>query len=209
MSKNGEERPGWIDFKALKASLDVDVIVEGFKLSDTLLKKEDEWIGFCPFHPEKGKNDSFHLSAEKKAFHCFCCKRKGSALDFVHQYMTYKGDSVDLRGAALWIEGQMRLDKSHKIKDERAEMERQDLGEQDARQIAEEVQQDRPEAVAVDSSGVFVDFAEACRLVTVGEAHAGQFVAVRVERLLEVFGQLSPRKQAEKQDKERARKEGK
>jgi hypothetical protein len=182
-------KPGWIDFKALKALADVDVVVEGFELSDTLTKKEDEWVGFCPFHPDKGKGDSFHFSLTKKAFHCFCCKRKGSVLDFAHQYMTYKGDSVDLRGAADWIQTMMQQAEYRRRKDTRAEDERQDLGARDAQEIAE-ASEGSP--AVVDASGVFVDFAEACRLVTFGRAHVQDFVAVRVDRLLEVFGQLSP-----------------
>lgn len=186
-----EDKPGWIDFKALKALVDVDVIVEGFGLSEALTKKKDEWVGFCPFHPESGKNDSFHLSTTKKAFNCFACKRKGSVLDFVHAYMLYKGDSVDLRGAADWMRTMMQQAEAKHLKDTRAERERLELGERDAREIAE---QSAEQADVVDAAGVFVDFSEACRLVTFGDARAQDFVAVRVDKLLELFGRLSPRK---------------
>jgi hypothetical protein len=198
MSK--DEKPGWVDFKAVKEMADVDIILAAFKLTDDLKKKGDEWIGFCPFHPTAGKADSFHFSAGKKAFHCFCCKRKGSVLDFAKDYMHHKGEPVTLRDAAAWIESAMHVDEWRAAKDARSEQERAELGERDAQEVAE---QDERETVAVDSSGVFLDFAEACRLVTFGHAHARDFVAVRVEKLLEIFGQLSPLKQAEKRDKEK------
>jgi hypothetical protein len=184
MSK--DNKPGWVDFKAVKEMADVDIILAAFKLTDDLKKKGDEWVGFCPFHPTAGKSDSFHFSASKKAFHCFCCKRKGSVLDFTKDYMHHKGEPVTLRDAAAWIESAMQVEEWQAAKEER-----------DAQEIAE---QDGRETVAVDSSEVFLDFAEACRLVTFGHAHAKDFVAVRVDRLLEVFGQLSPLKQAEERD---------
>lgn len=197
MSSNASN-PGWIDFKSVKATADVDVIVEGLGLDDTLEKKGEEWVGFCPFHPDKGKSDSFHISAEKKAFHCFSCKRKGSVLDFVHLLITFRGEAIDLRMAADWIQTHMEQAEGRRQRYHRGERDRQDLGERDAREIANSATQSPS---IVDSSGLFVDFSEACRLVTFGKATVQDFVAIRTGQLMEVIESLSPLKQATKIDR--------
>lgn len=83
-----DERNGWVDFRAIKDAVTVEAVNDFFTLR--LKRVGDEWKGFCPFHSERGKDSSFSFHDEKKAFHCFVCKRKGSVLDFVQQLIAWK-----------------------------------------------------------------------------------------------------------------------
>lgn len=198
MSNEDEKKDGWIDFKTVKANANIGAVVRGLKLQDTLKQKGDEWIGFCPFHVGKGKADSLHISESKKGFHCFCCKRKGSIIDFVKEYkLLICEESLTLRDTASLIDHWSLWEKNGQLKDDRAEKDRLDLGEMDASCIVKEM-----DAVGVtaglhvpdvDGLALIVDFAEACRQVTFGRAHVTDFIAVRVGVLAEVMAKLNPR----------------
>jgi hypothetical protein len=222
MSTESDKPEGWLDFKEVKAKASMPVVLKYLKLTEQLEKKEDEWIGFCPFHPEKGKADSFHVSESKKAFHCFACKRKGSVLDLVQLLLAYRGESVTLREAADWIKCRMQQAQWEEDRGQRAEQDRLDVGAMDAAEVArgpkapnrpapppmpaevhrEAVKPEKVEAVEAaeepkmvfDASGFFLDFAEACRLVTFNKAHARDFVAVRAADLIGLLQALSGRK---------------
>ena len=45
-----------------------------------LERRGDEWWGCCPFHNEK--TPSFHVSAERKMYHCFGCGVGGGLINF-------------------------------------------------------------------------------------------------------------------------------
>ena len=220
MSNESDKPEGWLDFKEVKAKASMPVVLKYLKLSEHLEKKEDEWIGFCPFHPEKGKADSFHVSESKKAFHCFACKRKGSVLDLVQLLLAYRGESLTLREAAEWIKFRMQQAHWEEDREERAEQDRIDVGAMDAAEVArgpqarhehppavmimdaspEEVRPEKEEETEMpqlvfDASGFFLDFAEACKLVTFGKAHVRDFVAVRAVDLIALLQALSSRKQ--------------
>jgi len=218
MSTENDKPEGWLDFKEVKAKASMPVVLKYLKLTEHLEKKEDEWIGFCPFHPEKGKADSFHVSESKKAFHCFACKRKGSVLDLVQLLLAYRGESLTLREAAEWIKFRMQQSEWEEDREERAEQDRLDVGAMDAAEVArgpEAPKRAAPAPVAVtreeakpeketvaenpqivfDASGFFLDFAEACRLVTFGKAHSRDFVAVRAGDLITLLQSLSSRKE--------------
>lgn len=215
MSSDSDKPEGWLDFKEIKANASMPVVLRYLGLTDQLEKKEDEWRGFCPFHPEKGKADSFHVSESKKAFHCFACKRKGSVLDLVHQLLAHRGESLTLREAADWIKCRMQQAEGEEECGERAEQDRPDLGAMEVALIARETRPPKPPAGPVpilasreegkpgtaeephmvfDASGLFLDFAEACRLVTFGKAHVRDFVAVRAVDLIGILQSLSSRK---------------
>jgi len=127
MSTESDKPEGWLDFKEVKARASIPVVLKYLKLTENLEKKEDEWIGFCPFHPDKGKADSFHVSESKKAFHCFACKRKGSVLDLVQLLLAYRGESLTLREAA----NGSRPDATSRVgrgSEKQAEQDRLDVG---------------------------------------------------------------------------------
>lgn len=46
-----------------------------------LVRRGRSFLGLCPFHKEK--TPSFHVSPERGFFHCFGCKKTGSAIDFL------------------------------------------------------------------------------------------------------------------------------
>lgn len=163
---------GWIDFQALKASATVGVVIAHFGLN---LKPEgDEWKGGCPFHEESGKDSSFSFNETKKAFHCFACKRKGSILDFVQQWIAFKEKrACGIKEAGLLLAQAIEAEKAKP---------------QPVAIPASEIR----EASAVgglDVSGVFFGFGEASRAMVKG-ADSGEWVAVRVSAMREVFGRL-------------------
>lgn len=49
-----------------------------------LKKQGRDYLGLCPFHGEK--TPSFHVSSEKKVFHCFGCGRSGNVFQFAEGY---------------------------------------------------------------------------------------------------------------------------
>jgi DNA primase len=46
-----------------------------------LQRRGRSFVGLCPFHKEK--TPSFHVNPERGYFHCFGCKEKGTAVDFL------------------------------------------------------------------------------------------------------------------------------
>jgi DNA primase len=49
-----------------------------------LTRKGNNYVGLCPFHPDK--NPSLVVSSQKKIFKCFVCNAKGNVFGFVQQY---------------------------------------------------------------------------------------------------------------------------
>lgn len=167
---------GWIDFQALKASATVGAVVAYFGLN--LQPEGNEWKGCCPFHEENGKASSFSFHETKKAFHCFACKRKGSILDFVQQWIAFKENrACGIKEAGLLL--------AQAIEAEKAKPQPVAVP---ASEVRAEVRE--PSAVSAwDVSGVFLGFGEASRAMVKG-ADAGEWVAVRVSVMREVFGRL-------------------
>lgn len=93
----------WIDFQELKGTASVPAVLDALGLLGDLVKVGSDWKGQCPFHKGEGNIKPFSFHEEKRAFHCFACKRKGSILDFVSQYLTWKGEKTGVRQAAEYI----------------------------------------------------------------------------------------------------------
>jgi DNA primase len=70
----------WVDFKAIKQSVAIAQVLDHYNVK--LKKSGKELRGRCPIHQGDG-TDSFHVSIEKNAFHCFSCQAKGNILDLV------------------------------------------------------------------------------------------------------------------------------
>lgn len=64
--------------EAVKAYPDIVSVMSHYM---TLKKRGRSFVGLCPFHSEK--SPSFHVSAEKKLFHCFGCHESGDLITFV------------------------------------------------------------------------------------------------------------------------------
>jgi DNA primase len=71
----------WVDFKALKAAVTMEMILGRYGVN-WLRKKDEELRGRCPIHQGEGQS-TFHVSLGKNVFHCFSCKARGNVLDFV------------------------------------------------------------------------------------------------------------------------------
>ncbi len=48
-----------------------------------LVQRGNDWMACCPFHNEK--TPSFHVSEERKLFHCFGCGKGGTVISFVQE----------------------------------------------------------------------------------------------------------------------------
>jgi hypothetical protein len=95
MDSNTEKGGDWLDFKEIKARVDVRPVLERFGILEHLEARGSELVGWCPLGKEHGKADSFAFNTEKRSFQCFACKARGSVLDFIGKYQ-----GVSLREAA-------------------------------------------------------------------------------------------------------------
>ena len=77
---NGEN---WIDFKELKQSVTMEMVLKDYGLWDKLKKSGNNLVGCCPIH--KGSNPrQFSVDPVKSIYNCFGnCKSGGNVLDFV------------------------------------------------------------------------------------------------------------------------------
>jgi DNA primase len=86
----------FVDFKAVKAAITMEQILEHYGLLDKFKRSGDSLSGPCPIH--KGSNPTqFRVSTEKNIWHCFSeCKHGGNTLDFIA-----KMEDVSIHAAAL------------------------------------------------------------------------------------------------------------
>jgi len=86
----------FVDFKAVKAAITMEQVLEHYALIDTFKRSGDSLSGPCPIH--KGTNPTqFRVSISKNVWNCFSeCKHGGNALDFIA-----KMDNVSIHAAAL------------------------------------------------------------------------------------------------------------
>ena len=94
-----KKRKKWVDFKQVKDTVSMDMILKHYGLIDKFKRKGDNFVGCCPIH--KGTNLSqFHVSLQKNNYNCFGdCHSGGNILDFVAGM-----EDVDIRIAALLIQ---------------------------------------------------------------------------------------------------------
>lgn len=90
-----EENQDWLDFKSIKARVQVRPVLEHFGILEHLEERGAELVGWCPLGREHGKADSFAFNVEKRSFQCFACKARGSVLDFIAKHQ-----DIGLRDAA-------------------------------------------------------------------------------------------------------------
>jgi DNA primase len=89
-------RSSFVDFKAIKAAITVEQVLERYGLSDRFKKSGDSLSGPCPIHG--GSNPTqFRISISKNIWNCFSeCKQGGNVLDFIA-----KMEKVSIHAAAL------------------------------------------------------------------------------------------------------------
>ncbi len=80
----------WVDFKAVKAAVSMEMVLQRYGLLAKLTRKGDRLLGLCPIHhkgADQGESNSqqFSVSLSKNAFKCFAgsCGKSGNQIDLV------------------------------------------------------------------------------------------------------------------------------
>src|SRR6185312_6093863 len=86
----------YVDFRAVKAAITMEQVLEHYKLMDSFKRSGDSLSGPCPIH--KGTNPTqFRVSTSKNVWNCFSeCKHGGNVLDFIMRM-----ENVTIHAAAL------------------------------------------------------------------------------------------------------------
>jgi DNA primase len=89
-------KSSFVDFKAVKAAITMEQVLEHYGLLDRFKRSGDSLNGPCPIH--KGSNPTqFRVSVSKNIWNCFSeCKHGGNVLDFI-----VRMENVSIHAAAL------------------------------------------------------------------------------------------------------------
>ena len=89
-------KTAFVDFKAVKAAITMEQVLEHYGLLDKFKRGTDSLNGPCPIH--KGSNPTqFRVSTIKNIWNCFSeCKHGGNVLDFIAEM-----ENVTIHAAAL------------------------------------------------------------------------------------------------------------
>ena len=89
-------KSSFVDFKAVKAAITMEQVLEHYGLLDQFKSGGDSLNGPCPIH--KGSNPTqFRVSISKNIWNCFSeCKHGGNVLDFIARM-----ENVSIHAAAL------------------------------------------------------------------------------------------------------------
>jgi len=89
-------KSSFVDFKAIKAAITMEQVIEHYGLLDRFKKSGDSLSGPCPIH--KGSNPTqFRVSISKNIWNCFSeCKHGGNTLDFIARM-----ENISIHAAAL------------------------------------------------------------------------------------------------------------
>jgi putative DNA primase/helicase len=85
-----------VDIERLKSAADIVSVIGSYV---SLRKRAGEFIGLCPFHPDK--NPSFYVVPKKGIYHCFSCGASGDVIDFIANK-----DGLDFKAAAAKLGAQ-------------------------------------------------------------------------------------------------------
>ena len=89
-------KSSYIDFKAIKAAVRMERVLEHYGILDKFKRTGDSLSGPCPIH--KGSNPTqFRVSVSKNIWNCFSeCKHGGNTLDFIARM-----ENLTIHGAAM------------------------------------------------------------------------------------------------------------
>jgi DNA primase len=89
-------KSSFVDFKAVKAAISMEGVLERYGLTDRFKKSGDSLSGPCPIH--NGSNPTqFRISISKNIWNCFSkCNHGGNVLDFIARM-----EKVSIHAAAL------------------------------------------------------------------------------------------------------------
>jgi DNA primase len=112
-------KSSFVDFKAVKAVLTMEQVLDHYGLSHRFKRSGDSLSGPCPIH--KGENPTqFRISLSKNVWNCFSeCKHGGNTLDFIA-----KMENVSIHAAALKAVEWFHLDPEAMAADSEQEAER-------------------------------------------------------------------------------------
>lgn len=89
----------YIDFKALRQSLDAEAIIKHYGLK-VARRNGDQFTVYCPWHEDR--RPSMGINASKRAFKCFACDSGGNLLDLVTRMEGHDPDMPEgIRAGAL------------------------------------------------------------------------------------------------------------
>jgi len=108
----------FVDFKAVKAAITMEQILDHYGILDRFKRSGDSLSGPCPIH--KGNNPTqFRVSTSKNVWNCFSeCKHGGNTLDFIARM-----DNVSIHAAALKAIEWFKLDPEAMAADSQQEAE--------------------------------------------------------------------------------------
>src|SRR6266581_625008 len=100
-------KSSFVDFKAVKAAITMEQLLQHYDLLDRFKKSGDSLSGPCPIH--KGENPTqFRVSLSKNIWNCFSeCKQGGNVLDFIARM-----ENGTIHAAALNAIEWFRLDRN-------------------------------------------------------------------------------------------------
>ena len=98
-------KSSYIDFKAIKAAVRMERVLEHYGILDKFKRTGDSLSGPCPIH--KGSNPTqFRVSVSKNIWNCFSeCKHGGNTLDFIARM-----ENMTIHAAAMKAIEWFRLD---------------------------------------------------------------------------------------------------
>lgn len=98
----------WVDFKAVKAAVDMQMVLNHYGINN-LTKSRDELRGPCPIHKASARTKNFTVNTRKNAFKCFSndCGARGNVLDFVAAM-----ENCTVRDAALKLKNWFKVGDS-------------------------------------------------------------------------------------------------
>ena len=93
----------WVDYKELKASITIEMVLERYGVLAELKKSGRNLAGCCPIH--RGSNPrQFSVNPDKNIWNCFGdCKAGGNVLDFVALMEFGSQEPEAIRKAALLL----------------------------------------------------------------------------------------------------------
>ena len=115
-------KSSFVDFKAVKAAITMEQVLEHYGLMDQFKRGTDSLNGPCPIH--KGSNPTqFRVSVSKNIWNCFSeCKHGGNVLDFIAEM-----ENASIHAAALkaieWFgldAAEMSADSNQEAEEEKA-----------------------------------------------------------------------------------------
>ena len=138
-----ETRKNWVDYKKIKATVTMEMVLKHYRLFDGLTKEPDKnALGPCPIH--NGKNPR-HLSVclEKNIWRCFGeCDSGGNILDFVS-----KMEKCTIREAALFLEKHVLDQENEPAEQKEAETKTKEETKKDPQEVIEKKEEEEETGV--------------------------------------------------------------